>query len=41
MATPNSNFCREALDEYRQYLVNIKVGQQPAQTKSFRPWDKR
>lgn len=38
MATPNSHYCREASDEYYQYLRNNK--NQPAQ-KSLRPWDKR
>jgi hypothetical protein len=38
MATPNSHYCREASDEYYQYLRNNK--NQPTQ-KSLRSWDKR
>ena len=39
MVTPNSAYCKEANDEYYQYLrtKNIK---QPAQ-KSLRSWDKK
>ena len=38
MVTPNSHYCKEASDEYYQYLRNNK--QHPAQ-KSLRSWDKR
>lgn len=41
MVTPNSAYCKEANDEYYQYLRNKKIGaQQPAQ-KSLRAWDKK
>ena len=39
MAKPNSAYCREATDEYYQYIKN-KNAKQPAQ-KSLRSWDKR
>lgn len=39
MAKPNSAYCREATDEYYQYLRNKNV-KQPIQ-KSLRPWDKK
>jgi hypothetical protein len=39
MVTPNSYYCKEANNEYYQYLQNKKVSQ-PAQ-KSLRSWDKR
>ncbi len=38
MAVPNSHYCKEALDEYYQYLRGNK---QQAPVKSFRKWDKR
>ena len=38
MATPNSSYCREATDEYYQYIRNNQ--KQPAQ-KSLRSWDKK
>ncbi len=39
MATPNSAYCREAADEYYQYLKSRNAAQQPQ--KSLRSWDKR
>ena len=39
MTTPNSYYCKEANDEYYQYLRNNKINQ-PVQ-KSLRSWDKR
>ena len=39
MATPNSAYCREATDEYYQYIKD-KNAKQPAQ-KSLRSWDKK
>ena len=39
MAKPNSVYCREATEEYYQYIKN-KNAKQPAQ-KSLRSWDKR
>ena len=39
MVTPNSYYCKEATDEYYQYLKNKNV-KQPTQ-KSLRSWDKR
>ena len=39
MVTPNSYYCKEANDEYYQYLRNKKAPQ-PSQ-KSFRSWDKK
>ena len=41
MTTPNSRYCREALDEYHQYLANLKSGKAQPQARSLRPWDKR
>lgn len=38
MVTPNSYYCREASDEYYQYLHNNKT---QVTQKSFRPWDKK
>ena len=39
MVTPNSYYCKEANDEYYQYL-RIKNTKPPAQ-KSLRSWDKK
>ena len=39
MVTPNSHYCKEANDEYYQYLKN-KGSKQPVQ-KSLRSWDKK
>ena len=39
MVTPNSAYCREATDEYYQYIKN-KNAKQPVQ-KSLRSWDKK
>jgi hypothetical protein len=39
MVTPNSHYCKEANDEYYQYLKN-KNTKQSAQ-KSLRSWDKK
>ena len=39
MTTPNSHYCKEANDEYYQYLRS-KGASQPAQ-KSLRSWDKK
>lgn len=38
MARQNSNYCREALDEYYAWLKN--KGQQQPQ-KSLRPWERK
>ena len=41
MVTPNSHYCKEANDEYYQYLRNKSaVAKQPTQ-KSLRSWDKK
>lgn len=41
MVTPNSYYCKEANDEYYQYLRNKNTnGKQPVQ-KSLRSWDKK
>ena len=39
MVTPNSYYCKEANDEYYQYLRTKNINQ-PVQ-KSLRPWDKK
>jgi hypothetical protein len=39
MVMPTSYYCKEANDEYYQYLQSKKTNQ-PAQ-KSLRPWDKK
>ena len=39
MAKPNSAYCREATEEYYQYIKN-KNTKQPVQ-KSLRSWDKK
>lgn len=39
MVTPNSYYCREAIDEYYKYLKQKQVVQ-PAQ-KSLRSWDRK
>lgn len=39
MVTPNSHYCKEANNEYYQYIKNSKTAQ-PAQ-KSLRAWDKK
>jgi hypothetical protein len=39
MVTPNSVYCREANDEFYQYLQSKKISQ-PVQ-KSLRSWDKK
>ena len=39
MVTPNSYYCKEANDEYYQYLRTKNV-KQPVQ-KSLRSWDKK
>ena len=41
MTIPNSKYCREALDEYYQYLANLKSNKVQPQARSLRPWDKR
>ena len=41
MAIPNSHYCREANDEYYQYLHNKKAGAPQPQIKSLRKWDKK
>jgi hypothetical protein len=38
MVTPNSYYCKEAYDEYQQY---IRGTQQQTQIKSLRNWDRR
>jgi hypothetical protein len=41
MVTPNSYYCKEANDEYYQYLRNQNSStKQPAQ-KSLRAWDRK
>lgn len=40
MVTPNSHYCKEANDEYYQYLRNKNIKQLPVQ-KSLRAWDKK
>ena len=40
MITPNSHYCKEANDEYYQYLRTKNAKQLPAQ-KSLRSWDKK
>ena len=41
MAKPNSAYCREATDEYYQYIKNKNsTANIPAQ-KSLRTWDKK
>ena len=40
MVTPNSFYCKDANDEYYQYLQKRK-GEVPKTTKSLRSWDKR
>lgn len=37
-AVPNSRYCKEAIDEYFQY---VRGNQPQAPVKSFRKWDKR
>lgn len=39
MVTPNSHYCKEANDEYYQYLRNKNAKQPPP--KSLRSWDKK
>lgn len=39
MVTPNSYYCKQANDEYCQYL-RLKINTLPTQ-KSLRPWDKK
>lgn len=41
MVTPNSHYCREANDEFYQYLRNKKASNQQSAQKSLRTWDKR
>lgn len=38
MVTPNSHYCKKALDEYYQY---IRGGQQQKPVKSLRSWDRK
>ena len=40
MVTPNSHYCKEAKDEYYQYLASQNKANQPAQ-RSLRSWDKK
>ena len=40
MAKPNSAYCRDAADEYYQYLRTKNVKPLPVQ-KSLRSWDKK
>ena len=39
MVAPNSYYCKDANDEYYQYLQGKKMGQQ--NQKSLKPWDKK
>ena len=39
MVTPNSHYCKEANDEFYQFLRNKKATQPPQ--KSLRSWDRR
>ena len=41
MVTPNSHYCKEANDEYYQYLRTNNVGTKQPVTKSLRSWDKK
>lgn len=42
MVTPSSYYCREANDEYRQYVSEYAKGvKSKAPVKSFRSWDKK
>lgn len=41
MATPNSAYCKQANDEYYQYLHNKKAGVAPPPVKSLRKWDRK
>ena len=41
MVTQNSYYCKEANDEYYQYLRNKNTVAKPSATKSLRPWDKK
>ena len=41
MVTPNSYYCKEANDEYYQYLSNIRANSNQPVRKSLRPWDKK
>lgn len=41
MVTPNSHYCREATDEYYQYLKNKKTGATQAPVKSLRKWGRK
>ena len=41
MVTPNSYYCKEANDEYYQYLRNKNTGAKQPATKSLRSWDKK
>ena len=40
MVTPNSYYCREANNEYYQYLKNTNTNNRTS-IKSFRKWDKK
>lgn len=39
MVTPNSYYCKNAIDEYYQYLQSKKSTK--FVQKSFRPWDRK
>ena len=41
MVTPNSHYCKEANDEYYQYLRNKNINSKSQQPKSLRSWDKK
>ena len=41
MVVPNSHYCKEANDEYYQYLRNKNSGVKQPVSKSLRSWDKK
>ena len=41
MVTPNSYYCKEASDEYYQYLRNKNTNSKQPVQKSLRSWDKK
>ena len=41
MVTPNSYYCKEANDEYYQYIRNRTTGARQLAPKSLRSWDKK
>lgn len=41
MVTPNSHYCKEAIDEYYQYLRSKNNMTTTSAQKSLRSWDKK